>query len=691
MKQYPIDKLRNVSLVAHGGVGKTSLTEALLYTSKAIDRLGNVMEGNTVSDYDPEEVNRSVSISASLAPVEWKGHKINLIDTPGYFDFVGEVRGALRVSDAAVVMVCAVSGVEVGTEKVWNYCNEREIPRAFFINKMDRENANFDRTLEQLRQSFGLSVAPVTLPIGAEANFSGIVDLVTMKAYNFTDNGRKLEEREIPAELNAKVEEYRTALIEVVAETDDELLMKYLEGEPLTDEEITNGVRESVASGQLVPVFCGSAVKNIGSQMLLDMIVSSFPSPAQAGSVTGVNPKTDEEVTRNIAVDEPFSALVFKTMADPYVGKLSLFKVYSGVLKSDSQVYNVNKDVTERIGQLFVIRGKNQEPVPQIAAGDIGAVAKLNETTTADTLAEKDKPIRYAPISFPDPVMSLAVEAAAKGDEDRIGTGLARLVEEDPTLRVRRDAETNQLLISGMGDLHLDVITSKLSKKYGANVDLVTPKVPYRETIRGNTRVEGRHKKQSGGKGQYGHVWLEMGPSEPGAGLVFEDKIFGGAVPRQYIPAVEKGVRETMDEGVLAGYPVVDVRVALVDGSYHTVDSSEMAFKIAASMAFKKGFMECRPVLLEPIMNVEVTVPEQYMGDIIGDLNKKRGRVLGMEPQGNFQVVRAMVPLAEMFRYATDLRSITQGRASFTMSMAAYEEVPAHIAEAIIAESKKED
>lgn len=691
MKQYPIEKIRNVSLIAHGGAGKTSLTEALLYTSKAIDRLGNVLEGSTSSDHDAEEIKRSVSISASLAPVEWKDHKINFIDTPGYFDFVGEVRGALRVSDAAVIVACAVSGVEVGTEKVWNYCDEHEIPRSFYINKLDRENANFERTLESLRQSFGVSVAPVMLPIGSEANFSGVVDLVAMKAYGFDDNGRKIVEQDIPADLSSKVEEYRTALVEVVAETDDELLMKYLEGEPLTDEEIVNGVRASIVSGQLVPVFCGSATKNMGTQLILDMIVSSFPAPTNAKAPKGINPKTDAEETREAAADAPFSALVFKTMADPYVGKLSLFRVYSGVFKSDSQVYNVNRDTSERIGQLFMVRGKNQEAVPQVAAGDIGAVAKLNVTTTGDTLADKDKPIEYAPISFPNPVMSLAAEAKAKGDEEKIAAGLNRLTEEDPTLTVRRDTETNQLILSGMGDLHLDVVTSKLSSKFGADVELTTPRVPYRETIRGNTRVEGKHKKQSGGKGQFGHVWLEMRPSASGEGFVFEDKVFGGSVPRQYIPAVEKGLRETMEEGVLAGCPVVDVTVALVDGSYHTVDSSEMAFKIASSMAFKKGFTECRPVLLEPIMNVEVTVPEQYMGDIIGDLNKKRGRVLGMDPKGSFQVVRATVPLSEMFRYATDLRSMTQGRASFTMTESGYEEMPANIAEGVIAAAKKKE
>lgn len=690
MKQYPIDKLRNVALVSHGGAGKTSLAEAILYTSGAIDRLGRVEEGNTVSDHDPEEIKRAVSIGASLIPTEWQGHKINFIDTPGYFDFVGEVRGAMRVSDAAVILACAVSGVEVGTEKVWNYCNEYDIPRAFFINKMDRENANFNRTLDSLRQAFGLNVAPVTLPIGQEASFSGIVDLVGMKAYSFSDNGRKLEGKEIPANMAEQVEEYRTALIEVVAETDDELLMKYLEGEALTDDEIKNGVRAGIQSGKLVPVFCGAAQKNIGTQMLMDTIIQAFPSPAMK-TVTGTSPRTGSEETRKPGDDQPFSALVFKSMADPYVGKLSLFRVYSGVFKSDSQVYNVNRDTTERVGQLFALRGKNQDPVTHVGAGDIGAVAKLGVTGTSDTLADKDHPIQYRAISFPEPVMSLAAEAKAKGDEEKIGTGLVRLTEEDPTFTTRRDPETKQLIISGMGDLHLDVITSKLAKKFGAEVNLITPRVPYRETIRSITKIEGKHKKQSGGKGQYGHVWLEMGPAESGAGLVFEDKIFGGSVPRQYIPAVEKGVRETMEEGVLAGYPVVDVQVALTDGSYHNVDSSEMAFKIASSMAFKKGFLSARPVLLEPIMNVEVTVPEQYMGDIIGDLNKKRGRILGMEPKGSFQIVRATVPLSEMFRYATDLRSMTQGRASFMMTPAQYEEVPGHIADQIIAAAGKKE
>lgn len=691
MKQYPIEKLRNIGLVAHGGAGKTSLVEALLYTSRAIDRLGRVEEGTTVSDYDPEEVKRTVSISASLAPVEWQDHKINFIDTPGYFDFVGEVRGALRVSDAAVIVTCAVSGVEVGTEKVWNYCNEYDIPRGFFINKLDRENANFQRTLSALRQTFGLNVAPVMLPIGSEATFSGVVDIVAMKAYRFSDNGRKAEEQPIPADLMDQVEEYRTSLVEVVAETDDELLMKYLDGEALTDEEVKLGVRQSIQTGKLVPVFCGSAAKNVGVQIMLDTIVSSFPSPAVSKSVTGVSPKTGAEETRNAKESEPFSALVWKTMADPYVGKLSLFRVYSGVFRSDSSVFNANKDQQERIGQLFVVRGKNQEPATQIVAGDIGAVAKLSVTSTGDTLTDKERPIQYRAISFPDPVMSLAAEAKAKGDEDKIGSGLARLLEEDPTLQVKRDTETHQLIISGMGDLHLDVITSKLAKKFGAEVNLVTPRVPYRETIRGTTKIEGKHKKQSGGKGQYGHVWLEMAPAEPGAGLVFEDKIFGGSVPRQYIPAVEKGVRETMEEGILAGYPVVDLVVGLTDGSYHNVDSSEMAFKIASSMALKKGFMQARPVILEPIMSVEVTVPEQYMGDIIGDLNKKRGKVLGMEPRGSFQVVKALVPQSEMFRYATDLRSMTQGRASFTSVFSQYEEVPQNVAEQIIAESGKKE
>jgi elongation factor G len=619
----------------------------------------------------------------------WQGHKVNFVDTPGYFDFVGEVKGALRATDVALVFACAVSGVEVGTEKVWDYAGERNMARAFLVNKMDRENANFDRVVEEIRQTFGTSAAPLQIPIGQEAKFAGVVDLLKQKAYYYSDNGRKVEEKAIPPELADKVTEYRAALIEAIAETDDELLMKYLEGEQLTDDEVIKGVKLGVTSGKLAPIFCASAQKNVGVKSFLDACVHYLPSPADVPAAVGTNLKSGAEESRPAARTAPFSAVVFKTMADPFVGKLSLFRVCSGAFKSDSTVFNSSKEAQERVGQLFVVRGKTQETSPELVAGDIGAVAKLTATSTGDTLCDRDNPIKYNRIAFPSPVISQAVEPKAKGDEEKIGSSLARLQEEDPTFSVRRDLETRQTIISGMGDLHLDVIVSRIAKKFGVDVVLTPPRVPYRETIRGATRVEGKHKKQSGGKGQFGHVWIEMEPLPSGTGFEFVDKVFGGAVPRNFIPAVEKGIRETLEEGVLAGFPVVDVRVTLVDGSSHPVDSSEMAFKIAGSLAFKKGFMTCKPILLEPIVNIEVTVPDEYMGDIIGDLNKKRGRIMGMEPHGGFQRVKAQAPYSEIFKYATDLRSMTQGRGSFTTEFSHYEEVPSNVADPIIQANAK--
>ncbi|NPV44184.1 MAG: elongation factor G [Firmicutes bacterium] len=689
MKKFATERLRNIGLIAHSGAGKTSLAEAMLYNSGVIDRLGRVEDGTTTTDYDPEEIKRQISINAALAPCPWKEHKINIIDTPGYFDFVGEVKGGLRVSDGAIVVVCAVSGIEVGTEQVWDYANEYELPKMFFINKMDRENANFFKVLDDLRDKFGQNVVPFQLPIGAEANFKGFVDVVDMKAYYF--DGKNLTEGEIPGDLKDKIDSYRDMIIEAVAESDDELLMKYLEGEKLTEDEIHSGLRNGVLNGKIVPVLCGSATANKGIQPLMDTIINYLPSPKDTPAVKGVNPKTGEKTERKADDSEPFCALVFKTMADPYVGRLTLFRVYSGVLKSDSTVYNSNKGETEKIGQIYVMHGKKQEAVPEVQAGDLAAVAKLQYTTTSDTLCDKDNPIQLKEIQFPKPVIAAAIQPKAKGDEEKIGSGLSRLAEEDPTFEVTKDTETNQIIIKGMGDVHLEVICSRLSSKFGTEVLLDTPKVPYRETIRSSVKVEGKHKKQSGGRGQYGHVWLELQPlTDSDEEFVFEDKIFGGAVPKQYIPAVEKGLRESLKEGVLAGYPVVNVKAILYDGSYHTVDSSEMAFKIAASMAFKKGALQASPVLLEPIMNVEVVVPEAYMGDIIGDLNKKRGRILGMDPKNGFQVIKAQVPQAEMFKYATDLRSMTQGRGTFTATFSHYEEVPAHISEKIIEEAKKQ-
>ncbi len=688
MKNYTSENIRNVALISHGGAGKTSLTEALLFTSGAVNRLGKVEAGNTTTDYDPDEIKKQVTINVGLAPLEWSGIKINLLDTPGYFDFIGDVLGALRVADSVVTVVCAVSGVEVGTEKVWSYADDFNLPRFIVINKLDRENANFAGTLEQLREHFGLNVAPLQMPIGKEADFKGVVDLVKQKALIFSEDGMKVTEEEIPADLSEQAQDLREKLIEATAEADDTLLEKYLEGEVLTDEEINKGLRQGVLKGKIVPVLCAAATKNYGIQPLLDLINSYLPSPLDQGEIKGLKPDSEEEVTRKLSQDEPMSAFVFKTLADPYVGRINYFRVYSGSIKPDSQIYNATKDIQERFGQIFSMRGKNQITMEEVATGDIACVAKLQETATGDTLCDKANPIVFLALNFPEPVISFAVEPKTKGDEEKVMTGLSRFLEEDPTFHLERRAETKQTIISGLGELHLEIIVSRLAQKFGVEVDFSTPKVPYKETIRGQSRVEGKHKKQSGGRGQFGHVYLELEPAETGQGLIFEDKIFGGSVPRQYIPAVEKGVREAMDEGVVAGYPVVDIIVRLVDGSYHTVDSSEMAFKIAAGQAFRKGMEQAGAILLEPVMNIEVTVPDAFMGDIMGDLNSKRGRIQGMEPEGGLQKIRAQVPLSEMFKYSIDLRSMTQGRGFFSMAFSHYEAVPHQVAEQIVAETK---
>lgn len=688
MKNYSIDKLRNVALVSHSGAGKTSLAEAMLFVSKGINRLGRVDDGTSTLDYDPEEVKRQISINLSMAPIEWKDHKINILDTPGYFDFVGDVTAALRVADTALIVVCASAGVEVGTEKAWDMTEQNNIPRMIYINKMERENANFDRVVEQLRSMFGQKIVPVQIPIGTADSYRGHIDLIQQKAYLW--DGNSVTVGDIPAEMADDVEMARDALIEAVSVTDDELMMKYLEGEALTDQEVEAALAVGTRTGDVVPVFCGSASANVGVSELLDYCIKCAPSPKERIDV-GIDTKSGDEVEISPEGDK-LCALVFKTLADPYVGKLTLFKVLSGTMKSDSTVHNLSAGRDERVGQLFVIKGKENIPVTQISAGDIGAVAKLQETNTNDVLTVKGATVKPKGIEFPQSVMTMAVQPLAKGDEDKIGNGLARLAEEDPTFKVEKSAETSEILISGLGDLHLEIMCSRLHSKFGAEVELSTPSIPYRETIRGSVKVEGKHKKQSGGRGQYGHVWLEISPGS-GEGddeLEFVDNIFGGAVPRQYIPAVEKGIRETMEEGIIAGYPIVNLKVSLYDGSYHSVDSSEMAFKIAASMALKKGFADANPVLLEPILNVKIVVPESFMGDVMGDLNKKRGKILGMEPQGGNQVIRAQVPMSEMFKYAIDLRSITQGRGSFTTEFSHYEEVPQNIAEDIIAARQKE-
>ncbi len=692
MKKYTSENIRNIALISHGSAGKTALTEALLFSSGAINRLGKVESGNTTTDYDPDEIKKQVTINVGLAPLEWDGVKINLLDTPGYFDFIGDVLGALRVADGVVTLVCAVSGVEVGTEKVWSYANEFNLPRVIVVNKLDRENADYDKTLEQLRSHFGLSVAPLQMPIGKEADFQGVVDLIKLKALKFSEDGMSVNEEEIPEDLKTQAEDLREKLLETIAEADDALLEKYLEGTELTDEEIDNGLRQGVAKGKLVPVLCSAATKNFGTQPLLDLIKRYMPSPLDKEELSGKeNADSEEIVSRKPDPSEPLSAFVFKTLADPFVGRINFFRVYSGTLKPDMQIYNSTKDTVERFGQLFSMRGKNQLPMDEVVTGDIAGVAKLQETTTGDTICDKSSPIIFLPLDFPEPVISFAVEPKTKGDEDKVSSGLSRFLEEDPTFSLERKVETKQTVISGLGELHLDIIVSRLAQKFGVDVNLSTPKVPYKETIRGKSKVEGKHKKQSGGRGQFGHVYLELEPGETGTGLDFQDKIFGGSVPKQYIPAVEKGVRETMDEGIIAGYPVVDLIVKLVDGSYHTVDSSEMAFKIAAGQALRKGMEQANPILLEPVMNVEVVVPEAFMGDIMGDLNSKRGKIQGMDHESGSQKIRAQVPMAEMFKYSIDLRSMTQGRGFFKASFSHYEEVPHQVAEQVVAASKTEE
>lgn len=691
MKDYKTANLRNVGIIGHSGSGKTTLTEALLYRTNAIDRFGRVEEGNTTSDYDIEEKKRQISISASIAPIEWENIKINLVDIPGYFDFVGEYIQGMRPVDVAMIVISGTSGVKVGTEKAWNYVNKIKLPRTFFINKLDRENSSFEKVLQQLKDKFGISVVPIQYPIGSEADFKGVINVISRVARIYNLKTKKMEIAEIPAELMDKVDECKTMIMEAVAETDEMLLDKYFSEGQLSDEEIYKGLISGCASGDIAPVMCGSALKSIGIDTLLEDIVECFPSPDYAIPQKAVDMQTNEEVFIRLKEEGPFSALVFKTIADPFVGKLSLFRVITGKLKGDSTVYNSNKGKAEKIGSLYFLRGKNQIQASEIIAGDIGAVAKLQYTSTGDTLCDPSYKVVYDKINFPEPVISFSVLPKAKGDEDKISAGLQKLLDEDPTLVVSRDTENAETIISGIGETHLEIVASKLKNKFGVDIDLQVPKVPYRETIKKVSDVQGKHKKQSGGHGQYGDVWIKFEPGDDSTDLQFVDAIVGGVVPRQYIPAVEKGLRESMRRGVLAGYPVIRLKATLHDGSYHPVDSSEMAFKIAASLAYKKGMEAANPVLLEPIMHLEVEVPDEYMGDIMADINKKRGKVLGMEPVENGQKVMAEVPMAEMFKYATDLRSITQGRGSFSLKFDRYEEVPPVEAAKIIENAKNQN
>lgn len=683
MKVYQTNKIRNLALIGHSGSGKTTLTEAILYVTGVTKRQGSVNEGNTLSDFDKEEIARKVSIGTSVIPAEFDDVKLNFLDTPGYFDFAGEMYGALRAAEGAILLVNASSGVEVGTEKSWKYTENKSIPKMIFLNQMDKENVNFQKVLNEIKEEFGDKVVPFTLPIGEAESFKGLVSVIDEVAYEY--NGKDAKEVDIPEELKGEIESIKEVLMEKVAETTEELMEKYFEGEEFTIEEIRQGLKLSVMNGDLVPILVGSAEKAMGIDFLLKISKNYMPNPVEAGDKTGY--KGEEEVVRKVDVNEPFSALVFKTIIDPFVGKLTLFKVKSGKITKDSDIYNTSKDETEKLGGLFVLRGKEQIEVSEVAAGDIGATSKLSITQTGDSISSKSDPTLYDEIEYPQPTLFLAVEPKSKGDEEKIGTSLQRLTEEDPTFVVERNSETNQLLIGGQGNMQLGVIIDKLKNSFGVEVELTSPKVAYRETIKGTSDVQGRHKKQSGGAGQYGDVHIRFEPCEEG--FVFEEEVFGGAVPRNFFPAVEKGLEESLEHGVLAGYPVVNIKATLYDGSYHPVDSNEMAFKIAASIAFKKGMEEANPILLEPIMRVEILVPEDYMGDVMGDMNKRRGRILGMEPQadGN-QLVIAEAPQAELFEYAIDLRSMTQARGSFTMEFLRYEEVPANIAEKIIEEAR---
>jgi elongation factor G len=678
-------QIRNVVLLSHQGAGKTSLAESMLFTSGTIQRLGSAADGTTTSDYDPLEIERHMGINLSLLPIQWQGIKLNIVDTPGYADFIGEARSGLRVTEGAMIVVCAASGVEVGTEQMWSDTGKGNLPRLIFVNKMDRDNADFFSTLKGIQSKLSPKCLAVQLPIGSQKDFQGIIDLVTMKAYIGADS----QEAEIPSSLREQAEASREKLVEAAVEVDDELVNKYLEGQAINDEEIFAAIRRSTIAGRLVPVFAGSALKGVGSRQILNAICSYLPSPEENGPIVAKDASTGSQEEIKPDSESPLSVLVFKTTADPYVGKLSYFRVYSGVISGNSQVWNASKNSMERIGQLFTMLGKNQQTVPQVAAGDVGAVAKLNLTTTGDTLCLREHPVILPGIEFPKANFSMAIEPQAKTDLDKMSTVLPRICEEDPSLQTRRDADTNEFVISGVGDNHLEITREKIRRKFGVEVKLDLPKIPYKETITMSANAEHKHKKQTGGHGQYGHVLLELEPLPRGGGFEFVKKIVGGAIPQNYIPSVEKGVNEAKQEGVLAGYPVVDVRVSLYDGSFHAVDSSDIAFKIAGAQALKKGLSQGQPVLIEPIMKLTITVPESYTGDITSDLNTKRGRVLGMNPGNGINVIEAQAPYAELLRYALNLRSLTQGRGSFVMEFDHYEEVPAHLSQKIIGDGKK--
>lgn len=687
-RKFDLNQIRNIGIMAHIDAGKTTTTERILFYTGKVHRVGETHDGAATMDWMVQEQERGITITSAATTCVWHGHQINIIDTPGHVDFTVEVERSLRVLDGAVAVFCSVGGVEPQSETVWRQADKYGVPRIAFVNKMDRVGADFFRGIEMMRSRLGANPVPIQIPIGAEDSFAGMVDLITEKAYTYTDDlGTRVKTKEIPPELTDLVVEYRGKLLEALAEFDDELMVKYLEGESISPEEIKTVLRKGTLSAKITPVLCGSSFKNKGVQLLLDAVVDYLPSPLDVPPVTGNVPGRNEEVERHSSDTEPFAALAFKIMADPYVGKLAFFRVYSGTLKTGTYVLNSTKNKRERVGRILRMHANHREETDEVATGDIAAVVGLKDTATGDTLCDEKNPIILESMEFPEPVIDIAIEPKTKADQDKLGLSLARLAEEDPTFRVHTDEETGQTIISGMGELHLEVIVDRLLREFKVDANVGKPQVAYRETIKQSVKSEGKFVRQSGGRGQYGHVWLELEPLPAGSGFQFENKIVGGVVPREYIAPVEAGIKDAMLSGVLAGYTMVDIKATIFDGSYHEVDSSEMAFKVAASMAFKEGAQKAKPVLLEPIMKVEITTPEEYLGDIMGDFNSRRGRIEGMENRLGAQVIRGHVPLSEMFGYATTIRSASQGRAVYSMHFSHYEEVPKNIADTIIEKS----
>lgn len=684
-RQFPLEKTRNIGIMAHIDAGKTTTTERILFYTGKVHKMGEVHDGAAVMDWMEQEQERGITITSAATTCLWKGHRINIIDTPGHVDFTVEVERSLRVLDGSVAVFCAKGGVEPQSETVWRQADKYRVPRIAYVNKMDIVGADFFNVMEMMRQRLGANPVAVQLPIGREASFSGIIDLIREKAiYYLDDLGTRSDETQVPEEMQDLVKEQREKLLETLAEYDEGIMMKYLEGEEIPEEEIKRAIRKATLEVRITPVLCGSSYKNKGVQLLLDAIVDYLPSPTDVPDIRGIDPDTGEESTRKSGDSEPFSALAFKIMADPYVGKLTFFRVYSGTLKSGSYVYNSTKNKKERIGRILQMHANHREEIDEVSTGDIAAAVGLKDTTTGDTLCDEQHPIILESMQFPEPVISVAIEPKTKADQEKMSISLQKLSEEDPTFRTYTDPETGQTIISGMGELHLEIIIDRLLREFKVEANVGKPQVAYKETITKPVKAEGKFIRQSGGRGQYGHVWIEIEPADRGQGYEFVNKVVGGVIPKEYIPAVDLGIRDAMESGTLAGYPVVDVKATLYDGSYHEVDSSEMAFRIAGSIAFKEGMKKANPVLLEPVMKVEVVVPEEYMGDVMGDINARRGRIEGMEPRAGAAVIRGFVPLAEMFGYATDLRSKTQGRGTYTMQFSHYEEIPKNIVDKII-------